>query len=163
MTPERFRQVEEIVDAAANAPVGERPAVLDRLCAGDAELRAEVEALLGARSDAPTLIQDTLGQAAGEAVPRSVQRRIGPYRLVRVLGCGGMGTVHLAVRDDDEYRTAVAIKLLQGGLETADAVARFRDERQILATLEHPGIVRLLDGAPTLRPRRATGAASRTT
>ena len=60
-----------------------------------------------------------------------------------------MGAVHLAMRDDDEYRTAVAIKLLHGGLETAEAVARFRDERQILATLEHPGIVRLLDGGST--------------
>ena len=57
-------------------------------------------------------------------------QRIGPYRLVCELGRGGMGTVHLAVRDDDEYRNAVAIKLLHGGLTTAEAVARFRDERQ---------------------------------
>jgi len=152
VTPERFRQVERIFDAAADTPVSERPALLDRLCAGNGELRAEVESLFGAVSGAPTLIQDTLGEPAGEvaeAAPRSVQRRIGPYRLVRVLGSGGMGTVHLAVRDDDEYRTAVAIKLLHGGLETPAAVARFRDERQILATLEHPGIVRLLDGGST--------------
>jgi eukaryotic-like serine/threonine-protein kinase len=152
VSPERFRQVEEIFDAAADAPPGERASVLDRLCAGDAELRAAVEALLGALPTAPTQIQTVIGRAASEVVteaPRSTQRRIGPYRLVCELGRGGMGAVHLAVRDDEEYQSAVAIKLLQGGLETAQAVARFRDERQILATLEHPGIVRLLDGGST--------------
>ncbi len=65
------------------------------------------------------------------------------------LGQGGMGAVYLAVRDDDQYRAEVAIKLLHQGLETAAAVARFRDERQILAGLDHPGIVRLLDGGST--------------
>lgn len=84
----------------------------------------------------------------GEA-PSRVARRIGPYRLVRELGEGGMGTVYLAVREDDHYCTEVALKLLRHGLETASAVARFRDERQILARLEHPGIVRLLDGGST--------------
>ncbi|HWO23421.1 MAG TPA: protein kinase [Kofleriaceae bacterium] len=90
-------------------------------------------------------------QAAIDGVTRELEppapRRIGPYRIGRELGHGGMGTVYLAVRDDDEYRTEVAIKLLHHGL--APAVARFRDERQILATLEHPGIVRLLDGGST--------------
>ncbi len=152
MTPARFRQVEEVFDAAADAPPAERTSVLERLCAGDAELRAAVDALLGALPTAPTRIQTVIGQAASEVVaeaPRSAQRRIGPYRLVSELGRGGMGAVYLAVRADDEYQREVAIKLLQGGLETAQAVARFRDERQILATLEHPGIVRLLDGGST--------------
>jgi serine/threonine protein kinase len=152
VTPERFRKVEEVFDAAADAPAGERTAVLDRLCAGDAELRTEVESLLISMAGAPTQIQGAIGRAAGEvteAATGSVPRRIGPYRLEREIGHGGMGAVYLAVRDDDEYRTAVAIKLLHGGLETAQAVARFRDERQILAGLEHPGIVRLLDGGST--------------
>jgi len=152
MTPERFRQVEAVFDAAADAPSGEVAGVLDRLCEGDAPLRAEVLSLLAAAESAPTQIQDVIGRAASsavEAAPRSAPRRIGPYRLVCELGRGGMGAVHLAVRDDDEYRTAVAIKLLHGGLETAEAVARFRDERQILASLEHANIVRLLEGGST--------------
>jgi tetratricopeptide (TPR) repeat protein len=153
LSPERFRQVEEVFDAAADTPTGERAAVLDRLCAEDLDLRTAVEALLGALPAAPTQIQSLIGEAAGEVVgqagPRTPPRRIGPYRLVCELGRGGMGAVYLAVRDDDEYQRAVAIKLLHGGLETAQAVARFRDERQILASLEHPGIVRLLDGGST--------------
>ena len=66
-----------------------------------------------------------------------------------MIGRGGMGAVYLAARDDDEYRTHVAIKVLAHGIDTADAIARFRDERQILATLDHPNIVRLLDGGST--------------
>jgi hypothetical protein len=153
LSPERFRLIEEIFHAAADCATGERPALLDRLCAGDAGLRAEVESLLAALPGAPTLIQGVIGMVAGEVTeagpPPEAPRRIGPYRLVCELGRGGMGTVHLAVRDDDEYRNAVAIKLLHGGFTTAEVVARFRDERQILATLEHPGIVRLLDGGST--------------
>lgn len=71
-----------------------------------------------------------------------------------------MGTVYLAIRDDAAYRTQVAIKLLRQGLATPAAGARFRDERQILATLEHPGIVRLLDGGST-DARRADEQARR--
>ena len=152
MIPERFRRMEAVFDAAADAPEGERAAVLDRLCSDDAPLRAEVEALLAASFGATEQIEGTIGRAArrvatdlGAAGPR----RLGPYRLERELGQGGMGAVYLAVRDDDEYRTQVAIKLLHHGLETAQSVARFRDERQILASLEHPGIVRLLDGGST--------------
>jgi hypothetical protein len=152
VTPERFQRVEDIFHAAADASAGERADVLDRLCAGDAELRAEVESLLAAMAGAPTHIQAAIGRAASrmaEEVAPAAPRRLGAYRLERELGRGGMGAVYLAVRDDDEYRTRVAIKLMHGGLETAEAVARFRDERQILATLEHPGIVRLLDGGST--------------
>src|SRR5262249_46736552 len=68
---------------------------------------------------------------------------------VREIGEGGMGVVYLAVRDDDQYHAQVAVKLLRAGLDTARSVARFRAERQILATLDHPGIVRLLDGGST--------------
>jgi WD40 repeat protein len=95
------------------------------------------------------VIAGAIGRAAASATVPEAPRRLGPYRLERLLGEGGMGAVYLAVRDDDEYRRAVAIKLLHHGLETPAAVARFRDERQILASLEHPNIVRLLDGGRT--------------
>ena len=151
-SPERFRQVEEIFDAVADAEPQARPALLDRLCGADAGLRAEVESLLESMAQAPAQLMDVIGRAAADATEESAPpgaRRIGPYRLVRELGRGGMGAVYLAERDDSEYRVEVAIKLLRGGLETDEAVARFRDERQILASLEHPGIVRLLDGGST--------------
>src|SRR6185436_17674912 len=76
-------------------------------------------------------------------------RRIGPYRLTRLLGHGGMGAVYLGVRDDDQYQKQVAIKLLKRGMDTDFMLSRFRQERQILANLEHPFIARMLDGGAT--------------
>lgn len=83
------------------------------------------------------------------ADPAETERRIGPYRVARELGHGGMGVVYLAGRADDQYRKRVAIKVLQTGMDGAEAVRHFRRERQILASLEHPGIARLLDGGST--------------
>jgi hypothetical protein len=78
-----------------------------------------------------------------------VGRRVGPFRLLTLLGEGGMGAVYLAERDDAQFRHRVAIKILPHSVGSPEAVARFRDERQILAALEHPNIVRLLDGGST--------------
>ena len=75
--------------------------------------------------------------------------RVGPYRLVRELGRGGMGTVYLAVRSDDQFQKRVAIKILRRGMDTDSIVSRFRHERQILASLQHPFIAGLLDGGTT--------------
>ena len=75
--------------------------------------------------------------------------RVGPYRLIREIGHGGMGTVHLGVRDDDAFQKRVAIKVLKRGMDSDAIVRRFRHERQILAGLEHPNIAGLLDGGTT--------------
>jgi serine/threonine protein kinase/tetratricopeptide (TPR) repeat protein len=75
--------------------------------------------------------------------------RVGPYRLVRELGRGGMGTVYLAVRSDDEFQKRVAVKVLRRGMDTDAIIRRFRHERQILASLQHPYIATLLDGGTT--------------
>jgi eukaryotic-like serine/threonine-protein kinase len=75
--------------------------------------------------------------------------RIGPYRLVKELGRGGMGTVYLAVRSDDSFQKRVALKVLKRGMDTDAIVRRFRNERQILASLDHPNISGLLDGGTT--------------
>jgi serine/threonine-protein kinase len=77
------------------------------------------------------------------------QLSIGPYRIVKELGRGGMGSVHLAVRDDDSFRKRVALKVLRPGSASDEIVRRFRNERQILAAIEHPFIARLLDGGST--------------
>src|SRR5437879_13815079 len=80
-----------------------------------------------------------------------VGRRIGPYQVIREIGHGGMAVVYFAVRADDQYRKSVAIKLVRPGLDREDLLRRFRNERQTLATLDHPNIVRLLDGGSTER------------
>ena len=78
-----------------------------------------------------------------------IGQRIGPYEIVREIGRGGMGAVYQAVRIDDQYIRSVAIKFIAHGMDTSDALARFRTERQILATLQHPNIAGLLDGGTT--------------
>ena len=151
-TPERWRKIDELFQAAIDQPAEQRQAFLHEACADDAELRGEVEALLGSDAAAGTFIEKAIRGEAGrlDAGPAATPgRRLGPYRIVGELGHGGMAAVYLAVRDDDQYRKQVALKLVQRGLETEEAVARFRDERQILAALEHSGIVRLLDGGST--------------
>src|SRR6185503_1730225 len=75
--------------------------------------------------------------------------RIGPYQVIQTVGHGGMGDVYLAVRADDEYQKRVAIKVVQHGLGNPEVLRRFRNERQILAGLDHPYIARLLDGGTT--------------
>ncbi len=149
LDPERWRRIEALFQAAVELPPEARAAYLAGACGDDLGLRAEVDSLL--RADAATAA-DSLG-AAIRAEARyladpggRIGTRIGPYRIDREIGRGGMGTVFLAVRDDLEFEQRVALKLLRRGLETTEAVARFRDERQLLAALEHPGIVRLLDG-----------------
>lgn len=152
MTPERFEQVEAIFDEAVDAPAMDRPAILNRLCGEDTSLRMEVERLIAAPDKARGALLDVIENEVrlmADQTALAPPRKVGPYRLEKELGRGGMGVVFLASRDDDEYRSHVAIKLLYRGLETASVIARFRDERQILASLVHPGIVRLLDGGRT--------------
>jgi non-specific serine/threonine protein kinase/serine/threonine-protein kinase len=117
------------------------------LAEADPRVREEVESLLAAH-DAPTpfmekSVWELIDTQQGERLAGS---SIGPYRIVRQLGRGGMGTVFLAVREDGELSYRVAIKLVRGG---EALVQRFRQERQILASLEHPNISRLLDGGTT--------------
>jgi serine/threonine protein kinase/tetratricopeptide (TPR) repeat protein len=100
--------------------------------------------------DAHTAAQDgpTTGAPQGLA-DVTPDGRLGPYRLIREIGHGGMGTVFLGVRDDDVFQKRVAIKVLKRGMDTDSIVRRFRHERQILASLEHPFIASLLDGGST--------------
>jgi eukaryotic-like serine/threonine-protein kinase len=154
MTPERWQQIRGVFDQASTLSVAERAAFLDQACTADAELRDEVESLLLSDDKAGTAFLNTpaidLTQGPRSApIPSRVGRRIGAYNILEEVGHGGMGEVYRAGRADGQYEQAVAIKLVRGGYDTASVLERFRHERQILASLDHPNIARLLDGGTT--------------
>ena len=122
-----------------------RRAFLDRECANDPVMRRTTESLLAAVCDDDDNFMDVIGPAISTA-PSTLRngQRLGPYEIEREIGRGGMGAVFLARRADDRYEGSVAIKLLLG-LRSEEDVKRFRNERQILADLQHPNIARLLD------------------
>jgi tetratricopeptide (TPR) repeat protein len=146
----RLRLVQEIFLRVADLPRDEREAELDAACAGDAELRREVESLLEHDGRESTFISDVVG--AGTAAiatameERWIGRRLGAWRITGVLGRGGMGAVFAAERDDGAFRQRAALKLIRAHLDTDHVRRRFVEERQILAHLNHPNIARLLDG-----------------
>jgi len=143
-------RIEALFDEAAALPAGERAAFLSGTCGEDLAMRREVESLLAADEKAAGFLGRPAVAVASPPPPLTlVGRRIGHYRVEAKLGEGGMSTVYLAVRADDAYQQKVALKVLGCGTDRADLSARFRAERQILASLDHPGIARLLDGGTT--------------
>jgi len=153
MDQSRWHQIEEVFHQALATGVEDRGRWLDEACAGDPDLHREVSSLLASTSDASASIREVLAAEANsytsDARTAVVGRRLGPYRLGGLLGEGGMGAVYLAERDDAQFAKQVAIKILPHAIGSPQAIARFRDERQILAALEHRNIVRLLDGGST--------------
>jgi serine/threonine protein kinase len=149
MTPEKWQRIDQLFDAALEFEPPNRAAFLAAACAEDTELRREVESLLAAIEASGDFIELPLMTAADDAAVSLAGQSLGPYRLLREIGRGGMGVVYLATRADDEYKKQVAIKLIQPGPPNKDLLRRFRRERQILASLEHPNIARLLDGGTT--------------
>ena len=138
-------QVEEIFLEALELSADERAALLDERCAGSAALRGEVESLLAAL-DAPGLVPEL---AETRPFGGRYPERMGPYRIVRPLGEGGMGVVLLAIREGEGFEQTVALKLIRGSFVDPMLARRLEEERRILALLEHPGIARLVDGGVT--------------
>jgi serine/threonine protein kinase/tetratricopeptide (TPR) repeat protein len=140
-----------IFHAAIALPAGERAALLDESCGGDAALRAEIEALLRSheRSDELPDAAAFLGGAAieDELATASAGQMIGRYRIVREIGQGGMGAVYEAVQQPLDRR--VALKLIRLGMDTRQVVARFEAERQTLAMMNHPNVARVIDAGAT--------------
>ena len=154
MTPERWQQVRGVFDQAVALGSDERTAFLDKACATDSELRREVESLLFSDNRAGSVFLNTPAvdltkRRESNPAPSRVGRRIGVYQIVEEIGHGGMGEVYRAVRADGQYEKEVAVKLVRVGLDTSFILDRFRHERQILASLDHPNIARLLDGGTT--------------
>lgn len=143
MAPERWRRIAEVFEAALQrgGDSGARAAFLDQACEGDAELRAEVESLLSQdvsiQGPLEGASQTVLHLAAGLTTPES----IGPFRILGVIGHGGMGVVYRA--EQRRPHRAVALKVLKPGLATPEILKRFEKEADALARLQHPGIARI--------------------
>ncbi len=156
-SPERWQRIEELLDEALELPAAQRAGFLRAACGADAQLLVEVTRLLEAGegevpvldSPAAAFAADLLQRGATGAGTTPAPVLIGPWRIVRELGRGGMGTVDLAEREA-HYRQRAALKVVRRGLHLdAELVRRFVAERQVLASLEHAGIARLLDGGVT--------------
>lgn len=151
LTSAQWARLEELFELATAVPPEEHPAWIVAHCGGDPELEAELLSLLRASGETLAgLLQPAQDAAQDLLDDDNAFGRIGPYRLLRLLGEGGMGAVYLARRDDAQYEQQVAIKLLHASLShSPEMQLRIRTERQILATLNHPNIARLLDGGIT--------------
>jgi serine/threonine protein kinase/Flp pilus assembly protein TadD len=157
MTPERWRQVEEIFQAALDLSPEDRNRYVSDVCKEDTELKRDVESLLSQYDSAGELLEEPVyGNTEMSVLESFVEekdpmlgRRLGSYRIEREIGRGGMGAVYEASRADNEFNKRAAIKLVKRGMDTDFVLRRFRKERQILAALDHPHIAGLLDGGTT--------------
>jgi len=147
LSPAQRARVDELLDAMFDLPEAERLANLRARRIEDSAVLAEVESLLRAASAAGGFLATPPKPAAEELPAEGLGVRLGAWRIIRLIGRGGMGEVYEASRADGNFEQRVAIKLLQR--EAAAQMVRFQAERQILARLEHPGIARLYDGGVT--------------
>ncbi|PAP77242.1 serine/threonine-protein kinase [Rubrivirga marina] len=157
MPPTDWDRLHHLFDAAVDLTPEDRAALLAAACPHEPAVRAEVEALLASYDAEPDFLEApaarvTLGDGGpggpdGHALARG--DRVGPYRVVREVGVGGMGRVYLAERADGAFRQAVALKVARRRGDVERRLRRFEGEREILARLDHPHIARLVDGGAT--------------
>lgn len=145
LTPEGVARLQELFEQLLELPPEQRAAFIEAITDGP-EMREEVRALIAVHESEATLPE--AGLAPDTRLPPA-GHRVGPWRLERLLGQGGMGTVWEAVRADDQFEKRVAIKFLHANAGLPAAEQRFRAERQILANLDHPNVATLLDGGVT--------------
>jgi WD40 repeat protein/serine/threonine protein kinase len=149
------RTVEHIFLATLEKAPADRPGYLDEACGADAELRAQVEALLRSHEQAGSVLEQPLfrsGQTVDQLPAEQPGTVIGPYKLLEQIGEGGMGTVWMAEQKEPIQRR-VAVKVIKAGMGSKQVLARFEAERQALALMDHPNIARVLD-AGTIDARR---------
>ena len=166
MTPELWKEIESVFERACEMPEVDRERFVAESCADRPQIQAEVNKLLrnaelaGTFLESPVWTDSFVDSSVKNVISNSIGNRqdaetdfagmvVGPYRLITEIGRGGMGTVYRGERVDGEFSQQVAIKLLKRGLDSEFVVKRFRHERQILASFEHPFISRLLDGGTT--------------
>ncbi len=150
MDATQWKRLEALFIAALELEPADRAAFLDEACADDLELRNELESMLSTDEESIALaLESRLLTQDDPTLPGSdalIGTHIGPYRIEKLIGEGGMGEVYLAMRDDDQFEQKVALKLVRPGYRSSQMLARFRMERQVLARLTHPNITQLLDG-----------------
>jgi non-specific serine/threonine protein kinase/serine/threonine-protein kinase len=142
--PQYWARVKRVLNVALDATPAERPKVIKEACKESSVLEGDVESLLSYSNRTGDLDRCFDETIRGQLLSFEAPTRVGPYRIERVLGSGGMGTVYFGVRDDDELPARVALKVIHAGSSGA-LLERFRRERRILASLIHPYIARLLD------------------
>ncbi len=157
----QWPRVSDLMHRALEVPEAERRSWVVAAAAGDAPLIAEAMRLLDAHGDAggflqrPLIAEEGVASVVDAALAARAGSRLGVgatlghYRIIREIGHGGMGTVYLAVRADYVFDKQVAIKVVPGALVSETLRERFARERRLLATLDHPGIARVLDGGAT--------------
>ena len=152
MQTENWKKIKEILDKALEIEPAGRQKFLDESGASR-EIRAEVESLLGFAEEAEDMMHLSAVEFTRDFFEEDenvlIGKTIGAYRIIRELGFGGMGAVYLAERSDGKFEQTVALKLLKREMNTAALRRRFQQEREILASLEHPNIARLLDAGTT--------------
>ncbi|MBC8164378.1 MAG: serine/threonine protein kinase, partial [Bryobacteraceae bacterium] len=167
MKAERWQRVKELLNEALDREPAHRSAFLNEHCVGDPDLRNEIDSLLSSFDDADDFMEDAppvtaapkITPSSGGAAParalESTGMRIGPvmhigqWRVLEEIGRGGMGTVYRAVHVDDPLNVPVALKIIRRGMDHDFILRRFRNERTILAALNHPNISKLIDGGAT--------------
>src|SRR6187200_2528774 len=148
MTPERWQQIKHLCELALEREPAAQAAFLTEACAADGELRAQVESLLQYATADETGVDAPIRRAPGVSVPPvaggpPVPQQIGRYRIIRILGEGGMGTVYEA--EQDSPRRRVALKVVKAGLSSREMRKRFERESQALGRLQHPGIAQVYE------------------
>ena len=151
MPSDNWDRLQSLFGSAVDLPPDEQERFLDAACGEDLELLADIRSLLASDLKGGEAISSAVGEEASLILDAEtpVGSRLGAWKVMKEIGRGGMGTVYLAVRDDDQYRKRVAIKVVKRGMDTDEVLSRFRSERQILANLDHAYIARLLDAGTT--------------
>jgi serine/threonine protein kinase len=159
LTPQRWAQIRQIFESAVERPEADRAAFLRTACVQDEELRRQVQSLLASHDAAGDFLDKPAANVSGmthtlissgvEVPEYPPGFRVASYELQKCIGRGGMGSVWLATRSDNEFKKQVAIKLVKRGMDTQEILRRFRLERQVLAGLTHPNIAALIDGGST--------------
>lgn len=147
---EGWPQIKEIVGSALELGPEQRMDFVRKACGDNEALRREVESLLACDQEADRILENSPSDDVFSIVePSMIGRRVGNYRIIRETGQGGMAVVYVAERDDREFQRRVAIKMVKPSANGEEILRRFRNERQMLAGLDHPNIVKLLDGGTT--------------
>jgi len=146
MNPERWEKIQSLFEKALELDSDKRENFLKERCGDDKELFDEVISLLKADEKQHSIFSASVSDYISIDEKTLSGKIFGNYRAVEQIGSGGMGSVYLAERADGQFEQKVALKIIKPGMNSQEIIARFEEERQILARLQHPNIARLLDG-----------------